>query len=162
MAPMDRQTQERMRQAFKSLNRFMIFLWKARMGRLINIWPAVIGRIMVIKHVGRISGLTRYAPVNYAKVDGEIYCVAGFGAKSDWYRNIMELPDVELWLPDGKFPARAEDVSDSPQRLPLIREVLIASGFAAYLFGINLRKMSDMKLYGITANYRLIHFVRDE
>ena len=63
MAQMDPQTEERMRQAFKSLNRFMVFMWKTRMGRLINIWPAVFGRIMGIKLVGRNSGLTRYAPV---------------------------------------------------------------------------------------------------
>lgn len=161
MARMDPQTEERLRQVFKRLNRFMLLMWKARMGRLINIWPAVFGRIMVIKHVGRKSGLTRHAPVNYAKVDGEIYCVAGFGSMSDWYRNIMDLPDVELWLPNGKFSARAEDVSDCPQRLPLIREVLIASGFAAPLFGIHPHKLDDEKLYEITVNYRLIHFVRD-
>lgn len=155
------QTEERMRQAFKSLNRFMVFMWKAHMGGLINIWPAVFGRIMVIKHVGRKSGLTRHAPVNYAKVDGEIYCVAGFGSISDWYRNIMDLPKVELWLPGNRFPARAEDVSDCSQRLPLIREVLIASGFAARLFGVNPRKMEDAKLHKITTNYRLIHFVRN-
>jgi deazaflavin-dependent oxidoreductase (nitroreductase family) len=157
----DPQTEERMRQAFKSLNRFMIFMWKARMGRLINIWPAVIGRIMVIKHVGRKSGLVRYAPVNYAKEDGEIYCLAGFGAKSDWYLNIMDLPDVELWLPEGKYPAHAEDVSDCPQRLQLIREILIASGFAASTFGgINPHKITDFVLQKLTAEYRLIHFVR--
>jgi len=161
VAQMDPQTEERLRQVFKILNRFMILMWKARMGRLINIWPAVFGRIMVIKHVGRKSELTRYAPVNYAKVDGEIYCVAGFGARSDWYLNIMDLPDVELWLPEGKFPVRAEDASDCPHRLPLLREVLIASGFAAYLFGVNPRKMGDAKLHEITVNYRLIHFERD-
>lgn len=158
---MDRRTEERMRQSFKRLNRIMVFMWKARMGRLINIWPEVFGRIMVIKHVGRKSGVTRHTPVNYAKVEGEVYCVAGFGAKSDWYLNIMELPDVELWLPEGKFPARAKDVSDSSQRLPLIREVLIATGFAAYLFGINPKEMSNMQLYGATTNYRLIHFEQD-
>jgi len=158
---MDRQSEERLRQGFKRLNRIMIFLWKARLGRLINIWPAVFGRIMVIKHVGRISELTRHAPVNYAEVDGDIYCVAGFGAKTDWYLNIKKLPDVELWLPEGNFPARAKDISDSSERLPLIREVLIASGFAAYLFGINPKEMSNMQLYGATAHYRLIQFERD-
>ena len=161
MTQMAPQTEERMRRAFKGLNRFMVFMWKARMGGLINIWPAVFGCIMVIKHVGRKSRLTRYAPVNYANVDGDVYCVAGFGSISDWYRNIMDLPDVELWLPGERFAARAEDVSDSAQRLSLLRAVLIASGFAAYLFGVNPRKMDDEKLHEITVNYRLIHFVRN-
>lgn len=163
MSQMDPKTEERMRQAFKSLNRFMIFMWKARMGRIINIWPAVIGRIMVIKHVGRKSGLERLAPVNYAIVDGEIYCVAAFGERTHWYRNIMDLPDVELWLPNGKFPARAEDASDSPQRLLLIREVLIASGFAAYTFGgINPHKITDAALIAESEEYRIVHFVLEK
>ena len=163
MSQMDPKTEERMRQAFKSMNRFMILMWKARMGRLINIWPAVIGRIMVIKHVGRKSGLERLAPVNYAIVDGEIYCIAAFGEHTNWYRNIMDLPDVELWLPNGKFPARAEDASDSPQRLLLIREVLIASGFAAYTFGgINPHKITDDALSKESEKYRIIHFVLEK
>jgi len=162
MAQIDAKTEERMRQAFKSMNRLMILMWKARMGRLINIWPAVFGRIMVIKHIGRKSGLERLAPVNYAIVDGEVYCLAGFGSKSDWYRNIMDLPDVELWLPDGKYPARAENASDSPQRLLLIREILIASGFAASAFGgINPHKVDDRTLQELTAKYCLVHFVRE-
>ncbi|GAB4426165.1 MAG: hypothetical protein Kow002_15500 [Anaerolineales bacterium] len=161
MPQMDPETEERMRQAFRRLNRFMIFMWKARMGRLINIWPAVIGRIMVVKHVGRKSGLERLVPVNYAIVDGEIYSVAAFGFRTHWYRNVMDLPDVELWLPNGKFPARAQDASDSPRRLRLIREVLIASGFAANTFGgIHPHKTDDATLQALTSEYRLIHFKR--
>jgi hypothetical protein len=93
-------------------------------------------------------------------VDGEIYCTAGFGSGSDWYRNIMAGPDVELWLPEGKFPARAEDVSACPQRLRLLRQVLIASGFAAPLFGID-PKISDEKLAALSPDYRIIHFIRE-
>ena len=163
MSQMDPRTEERLRQAFKHMNRFMVFMWKAHMGRLINIWPAVIGRIMVIKHVGCKSGLVRYAPVNYAIVDGEIYCVAAYGSASDWYRNIMDLPNVELWLPNGKFPVRAEDASSSPQRLLLIREILIASGFAAYTFGgINPHKIDDNTLQELTAKYCIVHFSQEK
>ena len=150
-----------LRRAFRLLNRFMVFMWKLGMGRMINFWPAVIGRIMVIKHVGRKSGKVRFAPVNYAPVDGEIYCTAGFGAGSDWYRNIMANPSVELWLPEGKFPATVEDVSDSPRRLFLLRQVIIASGFAAPLFGVD-PKTSDEKLAALTTDYRILHFIREK
>lgn len=163
MSQMDPKTEERLRQVFKGLNRFMIFMWKARMGRLMNIWPTVFGRIMVIKHIGRVSGLERLAPVNYAIVDGEIYCVAAFGSRTHWYRNILDLPDVELWLPNGKFPARAEIASDSPQRLHLIREILIASGFAAFAFGgINPYKIDDVSLNEQTENYCIVRFVLEK
>jgi deazaflavin-dependent oxidoreductase (nitroreductase family) len=162
MPETDQKSEERMRQMFKAMNRFMILMWKARMGRLINIWPAVIGRIMVIKHVGWKSGLERLVPVNYAEVDGEIYCVAAFGDRTHWYRNVMALPEVELWLPGERFPALAQDASDSPRRLLLIREVLIASGFAASTFGgIDPYKIDDEALSELTARYCLVRFLRE-
>src|SRR5512143_1464225 len=96
-----------LRKFFHAMNHFMVFLWKIGLGRAINFWPAKIGRIMVIKHRGRKSGKEYLTPVNYAPVDGEIYCLAGFGSGSDWYRNMIVNPGVELWLPKGKQQACA-------------------------------------------------------
>jgi deazaflavin-dependent oxidoreductase (nitroreductase family) len=150
-----------LRKAFRVLNKFMVFMWQIGLGRMLNMWPSVGGRIMVIKHVGRKSGQERLAPVNYAVVNNEIYCTAGFGAVSDWYRNIMAHPAVELWLPGKKIQARAEDVSDSPQRAAWLRAVLIASGFAAPLFGLDPKKFNDEALLKISQDYRLIHFIKE-
>ena len=150
---------ESLRKGFRVMNRFMVFLWKLRMGRMINFWPAVIGRIMVIKHRGRKSGREYLTPVNYAPVQGEVYCTAGFGSDSDWYRNMQENPNIELWLPHGKSQARAEDISDSPERLFLLRQVIIASGFAAPLFGVNPKKLNDEQFDKSTREYRLVHFI---
>jgi deazaflavin-dependent oxidoreductase (nitroreductase family) len=146
-----------LRKIFRAMNRFMVFMWKIGMGRMVNIWPAVIGRIMVIKHCGRKSGREYLTPVNYAIVDGEVYCTAGFGSISDWYRNIQANPDIELWLPEGKRKAQAEDISDSPNRLFLLKQVIIASGFAAPLFGVDPKK-SDDEFDAMTKDYRLVYF----
>ena len=153
---------ESLRKGFRALNRFMVFLWKLGMGRMINFWPAVIGRIMVIKHRGRKSGREYLTPVNYAIVDSEIYCTAGFGSGSDWYRNMLANPDIELWLPEGKRKARAEDISDSPNRLFLLRQAIIASGFAGPLFGINPKKVNDEQLDALSKEYRLVYFIMDK
>ena len=147
-----------LRKFFHAMNRFMVFMWKIGMGKMINFWPAVVGRIMVIKHRGRKSGKEYLTPVNYAIVDGEIYCMAGFGTMSDWYRNMMVNPRVELWLPEGKRIACAEDVSDSPKRLFLLRQVIIASGFAGPTFGIDPKKVNDEQLDSVSKGYRLVHF----
>jgi hypothetical protein len=147
-----------LRRIFRAGNRFMVFMWKIGLGKAINIWPAGFGRIMVIKHHGRKSGREYLTPVNYAIVDGEVYCTAGFGSISDWYRNILVYPRVELWLPDGKQIACAEDISDSPQRLFLLRQVIIASGFAGPLFGVDPKKLNDDELNKVSRNYRLVHF----
>lgn len=158
VANMTPKQMESLRKGFRAMNRFMVWMWKLGMGRMINFWPAVIGRIMVIKHRGRKSGREYLTPVNYAVVDGEVYCTAGFGSISDWYKNIMANPEVLLGLPERKRKARAEDVTASPRRVFLMRQVIIGSGFAGPLFGVNQKKFNDEQLDAVTKEYRLIHF----
>jgi len=149
---------ETLRKVFHAMNPFMVFLLKIGLGWTMNILPAVSGRIMVIKHRGRKSGKEYLTPVNYALVDGDVYCTAGFGSTLDWYRNILANPSIELQLPEGWRKVRAEDVSDSPRRVFLMRQVIIGSGFAGPLFGVNQKKLNDEQLDAATKEYRLIHF----
>lgn len=147
-----------LRRVFHAMNHFMVWMWKMGWGKAINVWPAVVGRIMVIKHRGRRSGKEYQTPVNYARVNGDVYCLAGFGSNCDWYRNLLANPEVELRLLDGSHKARAEDASDSPDRLSLMRQVIIGSGFAGPLFGVDQRKMDDGQLDAATKDYRLVRF----
>ena len=151
-----------LRKAFRAMNSFMVVMWKIGLGKMINIWPKGIGRIMVIKHRGRKTGKERLTPVNYAIVNHEIHCTAGFGSISDWYRNMLANPNGELWLPDGKRKACAEDISGAPNRLFLLRQVIITSGFAGPLFGINQGKLTDEQLNTVSKDYRLIHFTLEK
>ncbi len=147
-----------LRRVFHAMNHFMVFMWKLGLGRAMNCWPAGFGRIMVIRHLGRKSGKEYLTPVNYAPVGNEIYCAAGFGPGTDWYRNILSRPDVELWLPQGRRRAHACDVSDSPERIRWLREVAIASGFAGPILGVDPKKLSDEQLEKAARDYRLVHF----
>jgi deazaflavin-dependent oxidoreductase (nitroreductase family) len=149
-------TEDAMRLAFKRLNVFMIWMWRLGLRRWINFWPGVTGRIMVLIHTGRKTGLRRQTPVNYAKLEGRLYCIAGFGHISDWYRNILANPKVEVWLPDGWWVGHAEDISDHTQRDHLIRQVMFASGLAAPLFGVDPRKLDNQEFAAVTQEYRLI------
>jgi deazaflavin-dependent oxidoreductase (nitroreductase family) len=160
MAILDPQLERRLQQGFKSLNRVMVSLWRLGLGPWINAWPEVGGRIMVLTHTGRKSGLRRRTPVNYALVQGELNCTAGFGSASDWYRNLRANANVEVWLPNGWWAGVAEEVTDPPTRLRLMRQVLIASGFAARVVGINPHSMTDEALSLATARYPLIHIRR--
>ncbi len=160
MATMDAKLEKNVQQGFRVFNRFMVLLWRLGLGTSINIWPDGTGRIMVITHTGRKSGLPRRTPVNYAIVNNEIYCTAGFGPGSDWYRNVKTNPKVQVWLPDGWYDGVAEEVTHCPEHTALIREVLIASGFAARAFGINPKTFSDGEIEQATANYRLMHIHR--
>ena len=156
MGQISPQAENQLRQVFKSFNRFMLILWQLGLGTWFKFFPKVSGQVMVITHSGRKSSVKHRTPVNYAMVNGEIYCTAAFGARADWYRNIQANPDVEVWLPDGWYAGTAEDVSSSPNRLFLMRQVLIGSGFAAYLFGVP-PNIPDERLANLTENYRLIH-----
>lgn len=163
-----RATEERLRLGFKYFNRFMLLLWRLGLGGWVNGWPTVGGRILVLLHTGRKSGRRRRTPVNYfecisartgafrAAMDGDLYCTAGFGGVSDWYRNLLVNPMVEVWLPTGWWTGVAEDVTQQAGSLPILRQVLINSGFAAHMAGINPMTMTDEELRVVTKEYRLI------
>ncbi len=156
----DPRLEEQLRQGFKVLNRFMLIMWRLGLGPMLNMGPALAGRYMVVTHTGRKSGMKRRTPVNYAVVDDEVYCTAGFGSVSDWYRNLIANPQVEVWLPDGWWAGIAEEVTHPEARLPLLRQVLIGSGFAALAAGVDPKQMTDEELDALTKDYRLIHIRR--
>ncbi len=148
------------RSDFQWLNRFMLLMWKLGLGPYINAWPEVGGRIMVLNHYGRNSGKRLQTPLNYAEVNGEIYCAAGFGSAGDWFKNVKANPQVEVWLPNGWWAGLAEEVLDPNVRLPILRQVLIASGAAAPVFGIPIKNMTDEMLASETAEYILVRIHR--
>lgn len=150
------QLEQQLRLGFKKFNLFMVWMWRLGLGRWVNIWPSVGGRIMVITHTGRKTGLLRRTPVNYVR-DGEVvYLTAGFGRKSDWYHNLLSNSEVEVWLPEGRWRGVAEDISDDPQRLSRLRDVIRASGFAGWIVGLDPDRMSDPEFHQLTADYRLL------
>ena len=150
------QTEQRLRQGFRYLNKFMLTMWRLGLGSMLNMAPKVIGRYLVITHTGRKSGLPRRTPVNYATVGTDIYVVAGFGSISDWYRNMLADPYVEVWLKDGWYDAVAEDVSDVADRLYILRQVIIGSGFVAPLVGLDPYKQDDATFDELTRDYRIV------
>ena len=147
---------EQLRKAFRQLNRFMVPMWRLGMGGLLNSWPSVGGQMLVLIHRGRRSGREYRTPLNFALVDGQVYCLAGFGGRTDWYRNALAAPEIQVWLPNTWSDAQVVDVSNDPRRLDLLRAVLIGSGFAAYVAGLNPRRLSDAQLHEKTSDYRLL------
>ena len=152
----DPETENRLRRGFKVFNYFMVGLWRLGLGGWVNFSPRVGGQILVITHKGRHSRKQYRTPVNYAVVNDEIYCTAGFGSKADWYRNILANPQVELWMPDGWWVGTAEDASSHPQAKEILRQVLIASGFVSRLFDLDPRTMQPEELDELLKTYRIV------
>jgi deazaflavin-dependent oxidoreductase (nitroreductase family) len=152
---------EALRQGFHYGNKAMVLMWRLGLGSFMNrTWLS--GQIMVITHVGRTSGRSYRTPVNFARCDGDVYCIAGFGERTDWYRNIRAHPEVELWLPSERFggpvgwwTATAELVVDDPMRLDRLRDVLVASGFAGRLDGFR-PSMSDEQVQQMGAEFPVV------
>lgn len=149
------ETEERLRRLFKAFNKFMVLLFKLGLGRWGN-GTQFAGYVMVIGHHGRISGKKRFTPVNFTRVGDEIYCTAAFGQRSDWYRNVMAQPEVELWLPRARMKGVAADVTAEESAPELLRRVLVASGFAAPLFGIWPNRLTSKGLKRLLEDYRLL------
>jgi deazaflavin-dependent oxidoreductase (nitroreductase family) len=155
---------ETVRRGFNLMNQGMVPLWRLGLGRVMNGWPEVAGRMLVLEHVGRRSGTDYRTPVNFATAGGDLYCLAACGEKTHWYRNSLAAAEIAVWLPDGRWVASVEDASDEPGRLDVMRQVLIDSGFAARLIGLEPHQMSDEDLDQATSTYRLlrIHPLRKE
>lgn len=154
--------EESLRQILKYMSRMHVAIWRLGLGPWFGIKPDWWSWILILTHTGRKSGLKRKTAVNYAVVEGEIYVISGFGAGSDWYRNVVKQPEVEVWLPNGWWRGLVEDISDSPQRLRFIREVIVASAFVGRLAGLDARTMSDEELDRLTSEYHLLHVKRTE
>ena len=146
---------ERLIKLFKVLNRFMLVIWRLGLGSWGN-GTKFGGSVMILRHRGRKTGLLRSTPLNYAVVEGDIYCMSGFGRSSDWYQNVLAHPLVEIWLPDGRWLGQAEDANAASDAMDKIHKVLVASGFAGPLFGFNPRRMSEADYRQLLDDYRLV------
>lgn len=145
---------------FRVLNFFQIFMWRMGMGRWMSMFPSTTGTYLVLTHFGRKSGKKYRTPVNFSHHEGDIYITAGFGSVSDWYQNIMANPQVEVWLPDGWYVATASDVKLDQETLPILRKVLVNSGFAAPMMGIHPNRLSDDELLELCKEYRMVRIQR--
>lgn len=134
-----------LRKAFRFLNIYwMVPLFRLGLGPWIC--NPFTGYILVLKTVGRRSGKIRHAPVNYAIRDGAVYCISGGREHSDWYRNLLATPEVDVILPSGPIRARAEVATDPDERLAAARQVLKNAGFAGFFEGYNPFTITDAEL----------------
>ena len=137
--------QDTLRRFFRLLNKyFMVPVFRLGLGPFVG--NPFSGYIMVLKTIGSKTGIERYAPVNYAIMDGTIYCLSGMGKIAHWYKNLIAQPEVEMILPSGTLSGRAATVTDADEWLRATRRILKNSGFAGFLAGINAFSISDEDL----------------
>jgi deazaflavin-dependent oxidoreductase (nitroreductase family) len=134
-----------MRRIFWFLNKFfMVPMFQLGFGPFFG--NPFTGYIMVMKVIGRRTGKVRLTPVNYAIHRGDVYCISGGRTTSDWFRNLLANPEVDLILPGGSIHAQVEEATDPQQKLILARQVLKNAGFAGFFEGYNPFTISDAEL----------------
>jgi deazaflavin-dependent oxidoreductase (nitroreductase family) len=144
-----------MRRFFWFLNRyFMVPMFRLGFGPFFG--NPFSGYIMVLKVVGRKTGKLRYAPVNYAILDGKVYCISGYRQGSDWYRNLRAHPAIDAILPGGAIAGTATEITDPAIRLIIIRRVLQNAGFAGFFEGYNPFRINDEELLRKTVDMPLV------
>ncbi|MGD8455765.1 MAG: nitroreductase/quinone reductase family protein [Anaerolineales bacterium] len=78
---------------------------------------SLIGRkVLLLTTTGRKSGLPRVTPLQYEYIDGDYYLGSALGIKSDWYRNILANPLVDVRVGRKKFKGTA-DTSTAIERI---------------------------------------------
>ena len=104
------------------------------------------GYLMVLRTRGRRSGLMRAAPLGYVVLDGAIYCCAGFGETTAWYRNVLADPSVEIVLPGRTFRGVAVPVSAPDEWIRAYRALIDSLGVVGRLTVGDVRGLDDAAL----------------
>lgn len=143
----------------KTLNPVIVTLWKLGLGRLFNLWPAVIGRHMIVKHYDHKNGTSNYTPINYLESDSMIYFAISQGENSEWIQNIISNPQVDVWLPDGWYAGQADVIELADDRLTLLRSILSDKMISARMARIEL-EMDDQNFELAVEDYVLIRVNR--
>ena len=95
-----------------------IRLYQMGLGKLLG------DRILELTHIGRKSGLPRHTVlevVRHDKTSGVYYIAVGFGEHSDWYKNILKNPNVEVQSAGARLKAIAVQLSPEEAGDELVR-----------------------------------------
>jgi deazaflavin-dependent nitroreductase family protein len=71
-------------------------------------------RFLLLHHIGRVSGTPRRVVlevVEHDRADDSYVVASGFGARADWYRNVLAHPEVRIQVGWRTMPARAQPLT---------------------------------------------------
>lgn len=140
---------------FRALNRVMVPLHQK--GFIAWLDSPVAGWQALITTTGVKSGQPRPTPVNYVVMDEAAWLLAGYGERTQWYRNLRVDPHVELLRP-GRDPVAtlAEEITDPAVRARVVPRLLRSTGVAGLSIGTLPQRATDEELVGRTAAMPLI------
>jgi deazaflavin-dependent oxidoreductase (nitroreductase family) len=149
------------RRAFKALNRwFMIPAHRAGLGAWMG--TPLGGWMLLLRVRGRKSGVVRETPLSYLMADGSAWVMAGFGPATQWYRNLLADPAVEVLLPGRSITGTAVEVRSPAVRARILPQLVRATGLPSFLAGINPWTATDDQVLAALDFVPLIRIDADE
>jgi deazaflavin-dependent oxidoreductase (nitroreductase family) len=146
----------------------MNFYPGARWARLLAKAPLVAWRLglgpitgklfLVLTTIGRKSGLPRHTMLEYYRLNGRKYAACAFGAKAQYYRNILADPRVTIQTADGAEGARAVRVTDDGEMVAVYELFKRRDPPLLYWYLQSLGIESNSK--DVVANKERIYFLR--
>lgn len=130
--------------AFKPLNALLAPALDAGLGAFVS--NPLTGYLMLLRTRGRRTGRTRATPVGYVIVDGAIYCCAGVGVRTDWYRNLLAHGAVEVVLPGRTLIGLASTVTDDAEWVRAYRALMASLGVVSRLALGDISRVKDERL----------------
>ena len=115
---------------YKYTNSVAVMMWKMGMGKFFNLFPAIFGKTLIVdlsRHGGKAPA---QQPMVYYTQGDMLYATAFWNEQQDWPLSITANPQVEVWLPDGWYTAKAELVEDDGERAQIMPKLLKNGGGA--------------------------------
>ncbi len=141
----------------RGMNMAHLAMWRLGMGRVLNAWPGVLGRYVLITTTGRRTGLQRMTSLNYTRSGDAVYCIAGWSPRSSWFANVVAEPRVEVWLPGERRRGLAVRVADGTEAVRAMRRLLEDTrGLSKLLAGADADLMEDRTVEGLTHRWPVV------
>jgi len=86
-----------------------------RVAYALGLGPLLGKYVLLLITIGRTSGKKRVTPLQYEEINGRIYLGSALGRKSDWVRNILVNPVVDVQMKSTKFSGKAVVIEDPEQ-----------------------------------------------
>ena len=146
---------------FKVLNRrFMVPVHRAGFGAWLS--TPIGGYMLLLRVRGRKSGVMRETPLSYLVAEGSAWVLAGFGPRTEWYRNLRADPHVEVWMPCGRHAGIAVEELDPAVRARILPALVKATGAPGFMTGVNPWAASDAAIVAALAWVPLIRVQPDD
>lgn len=84
--------------------------------------------MLAITTRGRKSGKPRHTLLSYVSVDEKEYVCSGWGARSDWYKNILADPRVTIQVGNRTYYAQAYRLQDLDEFIMITNEMFKTGG----------------------------------